>query len=105
MKGGGKSWGGAAKGGGKKGTQHKEKIRNKAKVVWIGGIPEDTTNEELKAHAEEYFGPAKWAEVFAKKGKGTGVVGFATEEEAQTAIAELNGTELNGSVIEADKYE
>mmetsp|Transcript_57248 Transcript_57248/g.149943 ORF Transcript_57248/g.149943 Transcript_57248/m.149943 type:complete len:237 (-) Transcript_57248:44-754(-) len=89
-----KSWdNGKGKGKGKK------KIQNPGKTVWIGQIPEGTEYPELLELAKS-CGDAKWAEVW----KGTGAVGFATEDEAQAAIAQLNGAALGNGSILADKW-
>uniref|UniRef100_A0A7S4STF5 RRM domain-containing protein n=1 Tax=Alexandrium monilatum TaxID=311494 RepID=A0A7S4STF5_9DINO len=88
-------------GGGGKGGWKKQPIRDTSKVVWIGGLPEDVDFKELKEHGLQ-AGEAKWAEVF---GKGTGCIGYGSEDEVQTAIAMLTGTELKGAIITADVWE
>mmetsp|Transcript_1210 Transcript_1210/g.2502 ORF Transcript_1210/g.2502 Transcript_1210/m.2502 type:complete len:129 (-) Transcript_1210:77-463(-) len=72
------------------------------KKVWIGGIPEGVTYKELHEHMKA--AGAKWSEVFEGNGKGTGVVCFATPEEATAAIATLNGSLLNGAPIQVDVW-
>merc|ERR1712176_1177713 len=86
---------------GQKKTGH-QKLKNTSRIVWIGGIPEGTTYQNLKDHAEKKRAPARWAEVYAK---GTGVIGYATDQEAAAAITRLNCTKLRGSILEADHYE
>jgi len=91
------------KGGGKKGQRRKGGVKDPSKVVWVGGLAEGTTKEELKAHGQD-CGNARWAEVWGKD-QSTGVIGYATSEEVEAAIAELSGSTLNGATIEADHYE
>merc|ERR1712066_209551 len=90
-------WGGKGKGKGK------QKKVDPSKTIWVGNVPEGTTYQELKAHGES-AGTAKWAEVFKNKGKGTGAIGYATEAEAASAIAMLNGTILKGQPITTDTW-
>merc|ERR1711879_319887 len=112
---GGNSWSGGGggwkpwtpqfqKGWGKSGGKGKRSsIKDPSKVIWVGGLSEGTTYQELKAHGEQ-AGSAKWAEVYNNKGKGTGVIGYATAEEAAGAAAMLNGSLLKGAVIQTDAY-
>jgi len=93
-------WGG--KGSGKiKGKSHKD-FQPETKV-WIGGIPGGATFKEL----HELMKPAgsRWTECFEGNGTGTGVACFASEEDAQKAIAVLQGAALNGSALELDVWE
>merc|ERR1711957_221304 len=87
--------GGSVKGGKKKDT---------AKCVWIGNIPEGCTFKELKELGDQ-AGECKYAQVFEGKGKGTGLLLFATEEEVPGAIATLSGAQIGDAVIEADVWE
>merc|ERR1719476_288820 len=70
------------------------------KKVWIGGLPEGVTWEQLKEH----FPGSKFSVVMKGKGAGTGGVGFETEEEATAAIQTFNGSMLGGSKIEVDVW-
>jgi RNA recognition motif-containing protein len=72
--------------------------------IWVGGIKDGTTFLELKAHGE-HAGNARWAEVYSFNGKGTGVIGYASAEEAASAVDVLNGTRLKGSILETDLYQ
>merc|ERR1712187_577782 len=108
--GGGKGWSGGggwkkgwSKGGGK-GWKKKQGIKDPSKVVWVSGLSEGATFQELKAHGET-AGTAKWAEVYKGKGAGTGVIGYATADEAVAAIGMLSGSVLKGSALAADAYE
>ena len=73
-------------------------------LVWIGGLPKDNTSRDLNKELCEHMkqaGECKFAEV----GKsGTGSASFATAEEAQKAIAALNGSTFKDSVIEVDVW-
>lgn len=77
---------------------------NPQTMIWVGNIAEGTTNQDLKAQAEQ-VGPAKWAEVFFQRGKGTGAVGFASPSDVGPAAAALNGAWLNGSRLQVDVWE
>lgn len=92
-KGKGKGWGG---GGGLSAFPAEKK-------VWVGGLPETVTYQELQAH----FGgatKAKFATVMKGKGAGTGGIAFATPEEATEAIETLNGSILAGVSIVVDVW-
>merc|ERR1719321_1130812 len=72
------------------------------KKVWVGNLPDSITSRELHDHFKEHG--AKWSETFRGNGKGTGGVAFKTSEEAQAAISKLNGSVLNGSMIQVDVW-
>merc|ERR1712048_1284351 len=96
-----KGW---SKGGGK-GWKKKQGVKDPSKVIWVSGLSEGTTFQELKAHGET-AGTAKWAEVYSKgKGAGTGIIGYATAEEAVAAIGMLSGSVLKGAILQTDAYE
>ena len=70
-----------------------------AAKLYVGGLSYSTTSETLR----EYFaqcGTVESASVvtdkFSGQSRGFGFVEMATSEEAQRAIAELNGKELDG---------
>lgn len=70
--------------------------------VWIAGLKPSVTWKQLEKHAVDTCGTKpKVSEV---TGKGKGVLAFATADEATTAIAIMNGSELAGDVIEADVW-
>jgi len=71
--------------------------------VWIGGLPEDLKWKELQTHMNQ-AGKTEWVEVFSGKGKGTGAVVYNNVDDAQNAIATLNGSELQGSTIMVDPW-
>lgn len=89
---GGGGGGVAAAGGGMKKTDN-------AKKVWVGNLSPSTTWKVLEKHFKQ-AGHTTWAE--AKNG--AGCVAFKTAEEAQIAMASLNGTELAGSCIQVDAW-
>lgn len=70
--------------------------------LYVGGLSYSTTSETLK----EYFaqcGNVESAAVitdrFSGQSRGFGFIEMATAEEAQRAIAQLNGTDLDGRKI------
>merc|ERR1712007_356946 len=69
--------------------------------VWVGGLPKTATWKELEKHFTEVAGKPKLTEIM---GKGTACVAYKTEDEAASAIAALNGTELGGRTIEVDVW-
>merc|ERR1719254_75710 len=69
--------------------------------VWIGNLAEKTRWKELQTHMNQ-AGETKWVEVFGGKGKGTGAVVYSKAEEAQKAIATLNGSTLDDQAIVVD---
>ena len=105
-KGGGKDWG---KGGGKdwsKGGKGKKGLRGFPieQKVWVGSVHVETPGMELNKQLQEHMaqaGTCKWAEV-GKSGQGGAA--YATAEEAQAAIAGLNGSLFNGAPIEVDVW-
>merc|ERR1711988_2068832 len=72
--------------------------------VWIGSLSESVTWKELQEHMNQ-AGKTRWVEVFTGKGAGTGAVSYATDEEAASAIATLNGSMLGGVSIVCDTWD
>jgi len=72
--------------------------------VWIGGLPQkgepdDALNKRLKEH----MGSTGLNCMYAQVGKnGMGGAAFKTQEEAQQAIATMNGTIFEGAIIQVD---
>mmetsp|Transcript_75106 Transcript_75106/g.168537 ORF Transcript_75106/g.168537 Transcript_75106/m.168537 type:complete len:128 (-) Transcript_75106:54-437(-) len=97
----GKGWGKGGKGRGSQMLRVDPTLK-----VWIGNLSENTKWKELQTHLNQGAEPAvtKWVEVFSGKGKGTGAAVFTTAEEAQKAIATLNGSELDGQAIVVDTW-
>lgn len=67
-----------------------------AKEVFVGNLPYTTTNEELTQHFAAY-NPTQ-AKVITDRdsgrSRGFGFVAFDNDEDADKAIAELNGKDL-----------
>ncbi len=67
--------------------------------IYVGGLPFSTTDQELKGLFDEY-GTVESARVITDKlsgrSRGFGFVEMSNGQEAVTAIAELNGTDLGG---------
>mmetsp|Transcript_23168 Transcript_23168/g.44481 ORF Transcript_23168/g.44481 Transcript_23168/m.44481 type:complete len:133 (-) Transcript_23168:72-470(-) len=85
-----------------KGGKKKSSVDPK-RTVWIGGLPEGATFQDLKAHGEQ-AGTAKWAEVYKNKGKGTGAIGYASAEDAAGAVSLLNGSVFQGATLHVDTW-
>merc|ERR1712232_252613 len=85
--------------------------KNPELVVWIGGLKAKESgtfeeykeiNKKLKAHIVRLAGEGcKFVNV-TKKGQGGAV--FGSEEEAQSAIAAVNGTKFMGSKLEVNVW-
>ncbi|CAM9466731.1 unnamed protein product, partial [Sphacelaria rigidula] len=70
--------------------------------LYVGNLSFETTWADLKDHFRS-SGEVERADVMmdsSRRSKGWGTVRFRTPEEAQTAIQELNGTELGSRQIE-----
>eukprot|EP00752_Nemacystus_decipiens_P011923 g10573.t1 len=70
--------------------------------LYVGNLSFETTWADLKDHFRT-AGEVERADVMmdgSRRSKGWGTVRFSTPEEAQTAIQELNGTELGSRQIE-----
>merc|ERR1712186_322487 len=72
---------------------------DKTKTMWVGGIPPDTTYQELLEFSKQFCPNAVWAEVFKEKGAVTAAIGFKTPPEAQEAIGVLNGRDFKGAAL------
>ena len=73
-----------------------------AKRLFVGGLPYETTNQQL----EELFAQAGTVESatvitdrYSGRGKGFGFVEMSSEEEAKKAMEMFNGYNLNGRSI------
>lgn len=90
-------------------TKYQEKLKKieKSRLVWIGGLSPKTGWKKLEKHLAEVVKPVV-ADIYEKKtkdGKVQAKVAFKTEEDVETVVAALNGSELDGEVIEVDKWE
>lgn len=95
----------ADKGAGKgKGADDKMKEKlaqfTAAQKVWIGGLSEKTTWKTLDKHLAEIAKP-KLTHLLKRH---QGVAAYESEEDAGTIIAALNGSELDGSILEVDVW-
>ena len=73
-----------------------------AKKLYVGGIPYTSTQEglqELFAQCGNVESAIIIKDKMTGRSKGFGFVEMATDEEAQKAIAELNGKEFDGRTI------
>jgi RNA recognition motif-containing protein len=70
-----------------------------ASKLFVGGLPYSVTSEELRAYFAQ-CGAVESATVitdrYTGQSRGFGFVEMATDAEAQTAIAKLNGQPLQG---------
>mmetsp|Transcript_12360 Transcript_12360/g.27111 ORF Transcript_12360/g.27111 Transcript_12360/m.27111 type:complete len:217 (-) Transcript_12360:26-676(-) len=85
------------KGGNGKGSPLR--VQDPEKTVWIGGLPPNTHFKELLTFAQQ-VGPAKWAECRGS----TAAIGYPSAQDAQTAMATLNGAPFKGASLQADKW-
>merc|ERR1719181_2674396 len=110
---GGGYFGNKSKGSGKgKGKfSRKSDIGNRTsaeKKLWIGGLPDIEDREKRKEASKKLHehlkksSDCKFAEIWPK---GVGVAIYKTEEDASTAIGELNGTKFRGKTLEIDVWE
>lgn len=85
-----------------KASKYEEKLKkiDASLKVWVGGLAAGTTWKQIEKHFAEVAKPAV-TDVIGKK---NAVVAYKTAEEVETAIATLNGSELNGSTIEVDVW-
>jgi len=97
-----------AKGFGKGGKddKHRETMNKLGKIeadrkVWVGGLQKDTTWKKLEKHFKELDCRPSTTEIMAK---GSACCAFKTAEEASSALAIVNGTELDGQTIEVDVW-
>lgn len=76
--------------------------------LFVGGLSWDTNDQSL-ADAFSRFGPVTEAKVIADRdtgrSRGFGFVTFDAPADAQTAIAEMDGTELDGRTIRVNEAE
>jgi RNA recognition motif-containing protein len=70
--------------------------------IYVGNLSAKTTDQELR-EAFESFGEVDTAKIIKDnvtgRSRGFGFVEMPNQEQAQTAIAEMNGKELGGSAL------
>lgn len=73
-----------------------------AKRLFVGGLPYTVNDDQLREMFAK-IGAVEYARVivdkFTGRSKGFGFVEMATEEEAQKAVKELDGTEIEGRKV------
>ena len=74
--------------------------------IFVGSLSYEVTEEDLQAAFGD-FGPVSSVEIikdkFSGQSKGFGFVEMGSDTDAQSAIADLNGTELRGRTLAVDK--
>lgn len=74
--------------------------------VFVGGLSWNTTDDSLR-DAMERFGGVDDVRIITDRetgrSRGFGFVTFTEAEAAQTAIAEMDGTELDGRVVKVNE--
>merc|ERR1711879_1118873 len=78
-----------------------------SRLVWVCGLSPKTTWKTLEKHLAEVVKPtvSNIKERKNKEGKLTAMVAFKTPEDVAAVVEALNGSELDGEVIEVDKWE
>lgn len=77
-----------------------------ATKLFVGGLSWDTTEESLRnmfAQVGNVVSVAIITDKYTGKSKGFGFVEMGSEEEAQKAMQELNGKELDGRAINVNE--
>ena len=74
--------------------------------IYVGNLSREFTEEELRS-AFESFGKVETANIIKDKysgdSKGFGFVEMLSKEEAQSAINDLNGKELQGNTLNVNE--
>merc|ERR1740123_1594183 len=71
---------------------------DEGRMIYVGGMPQNAEWQELKDHMKQ-AGNVEFVQVLTNEfgqSRGEGFVRFATVEEAEYAIQELNGTQMAG---------
>merc|ERR1711957_653228 len=93
-------WGGDSWGGKGKGKGFKVLEQNRDCTIWLGGLPEGLTHEEIKENFTQ-AGTVKRVQLLKA---GTGLAWFSTAEEATKAITMFNGSVINGATLQVDVW-
>mmetsp|Transcript_95439 Transcript_95439/g.116854 ORF Transcript_95439/g.116854 Transcript_95439/m.116854 type:complete len:193 (+) Transcript_95439:44-622(+) len=85
----------------------KSGLRNFAndRKVFVGGMPPNNTSKEVNMKLKEHMSTAGVPCLYAEIGKsGTGGAAFKSNSEAMTAVAALNGSNFEGSILQVDMW-
>merc|ERR1711957_308611 len=96
--------GGGGKGKGKRDNGPKLTTFDADRKVWVGGLP---TEKPTWKDLNELFkgaGSVKWVAPLGKKDSGEACVVMGSAEEATAAIAQLQGSVIQGSAIQLDVW-
>jgi len=75
------------------------------KKVWIGGLAEqEFTDKDLNKALQEHMKQAGDCKFVSIGKSGSGSACYTSVEEAEAAVALLNGSEFQGSVLEVDTW-
>merc|ERR1719356_797162 len=90
-------------------SKYQEKLKKVPgdRLVWVSGLSPKTKWKALEKHFAEVVKPtvSDIKERKNKEGKITATVAFKTPEDVETVVSALNGSELDGNVLEVDKWE
>lgn len=74
--------------------------------IYVGNLPFKVDDHELKKIFSK-FGEVTEAKVitdkYTRRSKGFGFVTFANDEDAQSAVAEMNGKEVEGRALKVNE--
>jgi cold-inducible RNA-binding protein len=74
--------------------------------IYVGNLAGETTEDDLR-RAFEAFGQVRSVNIVRDKisgeSRGFGFVGMPTENEARTAISEMNGKDLQGRTVKVEE--
>ena len=75
-------------------------VINPEKFIWVGGLPDGTSESDFKEVAQQVGGIES---LVFKSGK-SGRISFTSKADATAAISALNGAVVNGTRIQADVW-
>eukprot|EP00928_Gymnodinium_smaydae_P050342 TRINITY_DN338_c2_g1_i1.p2 TRINITY_DN338_c2_g1~~TRINITY_DN338_c2_g1_i1.p2 ORF type:complete len:229 (-),score=76.27 TRINITY_DN338_c2_g1_i1:85-684(-) len=98
----GKGWDkGKGKGGkGKKGSGNGLREFRPEQKVWVGGVPTGHDRNALQEHMKQ----AGDCKIVSINKDGVGGAAYPTAEEAQNAVAMLNGSAFGGGILQVDSW-
>lgn len=91
---------------GRKQGLFKENTRIMANTLYVGNLPYGTTDDQLKSlfsQAGAVASASVIADKFTGRSKGFGFVEMGSEAEAQKAVEQLNGYELEGRALKVSE--